>query len=402
MEEKLNWLKQFSLFTLSRFAKDRCPSIAAELTVTSLLSLVPLMTVIVALVSLFPQFQTMETEVQSFIIQNLMPESGETLQRYVNQYVKNTQGLTTIGFIILVITSLMLMRTIDKSFNHIWQVKTKPAPVRVFLVYWAVLTMGPLLLAMSLAVSSYFASLPYVSEVVIQQNSTIKQLVPMVMAFVAFSVMFKVVPNRPVKFRHALVSAAITSVLFELAKMGFAVFVKQFSTYQLIFGALASVPLFLIWMQLSWMILLVGAEICHALGVFQPRDNRQISQPLIVAARILKYLAQAQQNRLAVTLDDLQQMANSVRLDSLSKAMAQLISSNLVLVMDNESYTLTGDSHDYRLADLVEAGFTDIPSAAALAELARVDAELAEQLSAARQALLKELSDHLVVEPNQD
>ncbi|NVJ50197.1 MAG: YihY family inner membrane protein [Gammaproteobacteria bacterium] len=402
MEEKLNWLKQFSLFTLSRFAKDRCPSIAAELTVTSLLSLVPLMTVIVALVSLFPQFQTMETEVQSFIIQNLMPESGETLQRYVNQYVKNTQGLTTIGFIILVITSLMLMRTIDKSFNHIWQVKTKPAPVRVFLVYWAVLTMGPLLLAMSLAVSSYFASLPYVSEVVIQQNSTIKQLVPMVMAFVAFSVMFKVVPNRPVKFRHALVSAAITSVLFELAKMGFAVFVKQFSTYQLIFGALASVPLFLIWMQLSWMILLVGAEICHALGVFQPRDNRQISQPLIVAARILKYLAQAQQNRQAVTLDDLQQMANSVRLDSLSKAMAQLISSNLVLVMDNESYTLTGDSHDYRLADLVEAGFTDIPSAAALAELARVDAELAEQLSAARQALLKELSDHLVVEPNQD
>ncbi|WMS87421.1 YihY family inner membrane protein [Pleionea litopenaei] len=401
MEEKLVWLKQFVLFTVERFSKDRCPSIAAELTVTSLLSLVPLMTVIVALLSLFPQFQSMESEVQGFIFRNLMPESSEAIQTYVNQYVKNTQGLTSVGTVVLVLTSLMLMRTIDKSFNHIWQVKTKAAPVRVFLVYWAVLTMGPLLLAFSLGVSSYFASLPLVSDVVHQQANLINRIIPMAMAFIAFTVMFIAVPNRSVKIKHALVAALITSLLFELAKYGFGVFVKQFSTYQLIFGALAAVPLFLIWMQLSWMILLIGAEICHALGVFQAENNRQISQPFVVAARVLKLLVIAQRSRQAVRLEDLQDQLPQVRLDTLSQVLGTLINAKLVLVMDNEIYSLSGDSSSYQLADILNSGITDIPDQMALQELSEDDAELAEAIKQGRQALLAKLSDPLVNAPNQ-
>ena len=401
MEEKLVWLKQFVLFTVERFSKDRCPSIAAELTVTSLLSLVPLMTVIVALLSLFPQFQSMESEVQGFIFRNLMPESSEAIQTYVNQYVKNTQGLTSVGTVVLVLTSLMLMRTIDKSFNHIWQVKTKAAPVRVFLVYWAVLTMGPLLLAFSLGVSSYFASLPLVSDVVHQQANLINRIIPMAMAFIAFTVMFIAVPNRSVKIKHALVAALITSLLFELAKYGFGVFVKQFSTYQLIFGALAAVPLFLIWMQLSWMILLIGAEICHALGVFQAENNRQISQPFVVAARVLKLLVIAQRSRQAVRLEDLQDQLPQVRLDTLSQVLGTLINAKLVLVMDNEIYSLSGDSSGYQLADILNSGITDIPDQMALQELSEEDAELAEAIKQGRQALLDKLSDPLVNAPNQ-
>ena len=297
MAEKLQWLRQFIAFVWLRFGNDRCSSIAAELTVTSLLSMVPLLTVIFALLALFPQFQHLSQDVQAWIFQNFIPESSQMIKDYLFRYVENTRGLTWAGMVMLVVTSLMLMRTIDKSFNHIWQVKQNSAPVRVFLVYWAVLTMGPLLLAMSLGISSYFASLPLISDVVTSQSTLFKRGLPMLMSSIAFTVMYVAVPNRKVSIRHAAIAAAITAILFETAKWGFGLFVTKFSTYQLIFGALASVPLFLIWVLVSWMIVLLGAQVCHALDVFQPEGERDTSHPFIVAARILKALVLCQQQQ---------------------------------------------------------------------------------------------------------
>ncbi|NVJ61355.1 MAG: YihY family inner membrane protein [Gammaproteobacteria bacterium] len=402
MEEKLNWLKQFAVFTLDRFSKDRCPSIAAELTVTTLLSLVPFLTVVLSLFSLFPQFQSMELEVQQLLVQNLIPESGETIQEYLSQYVKNTQGLTAVGIVFLIVTSLMLMSTIDKSFNHIWQAKGNRSAVRVFLVYWAVLTMGPFLLGLSLAISSYFASLPLVSDVVSNQSGILNRIIPMAMSFIAFTVMFIAVPNRAVKVKHALVSALITALMFELAKYGFGLFVKKFSTYQLIFGALAAVPLFLIWMQLSWMILLIGAEICHALGAFEPTSTKRASQRFIVAARILKLLTQSQIKRSTVTVNDIQNQLSKVRSDTIAEVLSRLINAKLVVQVDIEGYSLTGDSTSYQLSDILKARITEIPEDESIDDLAKHDKELAERIRAGKKALIEKLSAPLVDESHQD
>ncbi len=402
MEEKFHWFKGFIFYTFHRFGKDRCSSIAAELTVTSLLSLVPFLTVIFALLALFPQVQSMGTEVQSWIFTNFMPESSKAIESYLNQYIQNTKGLTSVGTIMLIVTSLMLMRTIDQSFNRIWQVKKKSSPVRVFLVYWAVLTMGPLLLAMSLGVSSYFASLPLISDVVQSYSGLFKRGVPMLMSFIAFGVMFLAVPNRRVKIRHAVVAALVTAILFELAKWGFGLFVKKFSTYQLIFGALASVPLFLIWVQVSWMILLLGAQVCHALEVFQPDSDKDASHPFILAARVLKFLVQAQQSREVLSTKSLQDNLPRVRPDSLAFVLEKLLKSGMIIELESGGYSLAGDTQLYHLADILKSGIQELPDEETLECLSRVDAELAEQILRGRSALLDKLSGPLANEPSQD
>ncbi|MCO7223075.1 YihY family inner membrane protein [Pleionea sp. CnH1-48] len=396
MEEKLRWLKQFIFYVFSRFGQDRCSSIAAELTVTSLLSLVPLLTVIFALLALFPQVQHLSADVQSWIFENFIPESSQAISNYLNEYINNTKGLTSVGAVMLVVTSLMLMRTIDKSFNHIWQVRRKNSPVRVFLVYWAVLTMGPLLLALSLGVSSYFASLPLISDVVASGNGLLKRGVPMLMSFIAFTVMFIAVPNRSVAFRNAAIAALCTAILFETAKWGFGVFVRQFSTYQLIFGAIASIPLFLIWVLLSWMLLLFGAEICHALDVFQPEEKKRGSHPFIVAARVIKLLAGYQKQREVVALAEIQSQLSEVKRDVLFDVLELLHERQLLTRLEMGGYCLTGDSEDYTLADLLKAGLQDIPSEKVIEELANIDEALANQIKAGRSALLEKLNDPLV------
>ena len=401
MEEKLHWFKQFIFFVFERFEKDRCRSVAAELTVTSLLSLIPFLTVVLALLSLFPQIQAMEADVQQFIFQNLLPESGDNVRNFINKAVTNTQGLTTIGAVFLLVTSMMLMRTIDQSFNRIWQVRKKNSPVRVFLVYWAVLTMGPLLLALRLGLSSYFASLPLVSDVVKKQVGFLSFLVPLLMAFIAFTVMFLAVPNRPVKIRHAAIAGIITATAFEILKWGFGLFVKQFSTYQLIYGALASVPLFLIWMQTSWMILLIGAEICHALGVFQPEDRKEASHHFILAARILKLLVNAQANRQVVTMKTIQNEISHVQMDNLMDVVEKLEKAKLIMELDAGGYSLAGDSQSYQLAEIFKAGIQELPGEAALESLKKIDPELSERIAEGREVLLKKLSDPLVAESNQ-
>ncbi|WP_144393440.1 YihY family inner membrane protein [Pleionea sediminis] len=401
MEEKLVWLKQFIAFTFDRFGKDHCRTIAAELTVTSLLSMIPFLTVVLALLSLFPQFQEMEADVQQLIFTNLMPESSQTVENFINKAIKNTQGMTLVGAVFLLVTSMMLMHTIDQSFNKIWQVKKKSSPVRVFLVYWAVLTMGPLLLAMSLAVSSYFASLPLVSDVVQSKNSIMARIIPLFMAFVAFTVMFIAVPNRRVKIKHAAIAAIFTAFAFELVKYGFGLFVKTFSTYQLIYGALASVPLFIIWMQVSWMILLIGAEICHALGVFQPESKKVASHPFVLAARILKLLVNSQAHREVVDMKRIQQELPNVQLDSLAKVIDRLEKANLIIELDGGGFTLSGDSQSYQLSEIIEAGIVELPDEKAIERLAQDDKELADRIAVGRSALIKKLSDPLVAEPNQ-
>ncbi len=392
IEEKLDWLRQFVAYVFSRFSRDGCASIAAELTVTTLLAIVPLLTVIISFLSLFPQMQSMAQDVQTWIFSNIIPETGAAIEQYLSEYIVNTSGLTWIGSLMLVLTALMLMKTIDASFNKIWQVKRKSSQVRVFLVYWAVLTLGPLLLAASLATSSYFYSLPLVSEVVDTTAVVSNRIIPSLMAFFAFTVMFIAVPNRKVAWSHAVVASVITTVLFEIAKWGFGVFVKQFSTYQLIFGALAAVPLFLIWLQVTWMVILFGAELCHGLEVFRPDAEKKASHPFILAAQVLKMLISAQKLRNTIGMDEFREQLSKARTDHLEGVLDKLKKAELIKDIDGNGYTLTGDSEQYQLLDLVNAGFNELPNQEAIDYLVITDSGLAQAFQQAKAAMESSLS----------
>ncbi len=392
LEEKLLWLKDFTTYLIRRFHQDKCPSIAAELTVTTLLSLVPLLTIIFTLLALFPQFQSLSGDIKQLILSNVIPEQTQAIESKITEYIGNTKGLTWIGGFFLVITSLMLMRKIDQSFNQIWQVKRVGSRVRVFLVYWAVLTMGPLLVAMSLGISSYFASLPLISDVVNESTAIIKRGLPILLTFIAFTIMFIVVPNRRIRLKHAATAALVTALLFETAKWGFGVFVREFSTYQLIFGAVAAVPLFLIWILLSWMIILFGAEICHGLDVFQPHKGKDADNEFLIAARILKYLIEAQKNKQLVTKEHLQQNLNNVTKDDLSHVLDKLVQTKLILLLDSGGYSLSGDSKDYQLSDIFHAGIRHFPDLETIQCLQKTDSELLTKLETSYDALITSLN----------
>jgi len=321
---------------LIQFNADKCTAVAAELTLTSLLAFVPLLTLFFTILSMIPNYQTLGGEIQSLVFDYFAPSASESVQTYLAEFVSKAKSMSWLGFIMLFITALMMMRTIDRSFNHIWKIKHKHSTVRTFLVYWAILTLGPLLLGTSLVVTSYLKSVELLSDVVQVTSGWLTLGLPFLLEFITFTLMFFIIPNRKIVLKNALLAAVVTTILFEIAKFGFSMFIQYFSTYQLIFGALASIPLFLIWLYLSWSIILLGAELCHAL--FFSEINSLTRQNKLINAILL-----------------LQDFANfkSVSLNSENmECLEQLSDQNIIARLDDQSFRLIRTRSDltYQLA----------------------------------------------------
>ncbi|MBT8419492.1 MAG: virulence factor BrkB family protein [Gammaproteobacteria bacterium] len=250
------------------FVNDRCPESAGALAYTSLLALVPLMAVGFTLFAAFPAFDGLTGKLQSFVFSNFVPASGKVVEAYIEGFVAKASALTLPGLIALLVTALLSMATIERTFNAIWKVRRRRNFVDAFMVYWAILTVGPLLIGVSLAVSSYVASLPFFSDAArsLGGPGVFLKLLPFLAATLAFALLYAIVPYQRVPPRHAIAGGVVAAVLFELAKKGFALFVTHFPTYEAIYGALAALPIFLIWVYLSWLIILLGAEFTYCLG----------------------------------------------------------------------------------------------------------------------------------------
>ncbi len=358
---KMKYVKALLVFVLKRFSQNRCSSIAAELTVTSLLALVPLTTVVFALLAFLPSFQSLGGELQTLMFKYFVPGTGDTVQSYINEFVGKARGLSGIGSIMLLVTALLMMRTIDSSFNKIWQVKSNHSLVRTFLVYWAILTLGPILLGSSLLITSYIQSLPAISSVVTESQLNAAQWLPFVMATITFSVMFYVIPNKKIPLTHALFSGLLTGLLFELAKTGFAIFVTSFSTYQLIFGALAAVPLFLIWIYLCWSIVLLGAEFCHGLGTFEVVHEQKNQHPLISLISILHKLAAFQLRGETCDEKELVRDSFDIHLTVSTIWLEKLVTAGLVAKSQENNYCLIKSAEKINYLTLFEIAGRKFP-----------------------------------------
>ena len=266
----INLIVRFYIFVIQRFAQLRCTEIAASLSYTSLLSLVPLIAVIFAGFSSFSVFQELFQDIQRFIFTNFVPSSSELIQNYLNEFVDKASRLTLVGLLGLFAVALMLMWQIDLALNHIWGVSKKKNLLRTFLTYWAVLTFGPVLMGVSLVVSSYIISLPLISNAAdtIGVRAQMLSMLPFVMTLLAFTLIYLVVPNTRVRFIHALIGGLSATLFFELAKRGFALYVSYNTTYTSLYGALATIPIFLIWIYISWLVTLLGAVITRSMSLF--------------------------------------------------------------------------------------------------------------------------------------
>jgi membrane protein len=196
-----------------------------------------------------------------------VPQLGEQIQTYLHDFSSKAGQLTVWGLVFLLVSTLTLLSTIEDVFNDIWNVDSGRPWAQRLLVYWAMLTLGPILIAVSLSISSYFLSLTAFADasVLASLRTTLFKVLPFVFELAAFVLFYSMVPNCNVKLRHALVGGLVATVLFELAKYGFGFYLLHFNSYQLIYGAVAVLPIFLVWVYLSWLVVLIGATVAAAL-----------------------------------------------------------------------------------------------------------------------------------------
>lgn len=259
-------LWRFVLLVRRRFTRDRCSRVAGALAFTTVLALVPLTAVGFAVLSAFPVFERWMTAINDFVYGNFVPAAGDVVSRYLQQFAANAARLTVWGLAFVFVTAVMLIGTIEKAFNDIWHVRRQRKLGRRITAYWAVLTLGPVLLGMSLTLTSYLGSLaPFQQAAAGEVRAALLRAVPVLFEFAAFVLVYTVVPNCAVRLRHAVLGAVVATLLFEFAKRGFGGFVTSFSTYRAIYGAVAALPVFLIWIYLSWVITLLGAQVAAAL-----------------------------------------------------------------------------------------------------------------------------------------
>lgn len=251
-----------------RFEQDRCQRVAGALSYTTLLSLVPLTAVSLAVLSLFPVFSSWMTLIQDFIYSNFVPAAGEVVQKHLTQFAGKAGRLTAIGLVFLAVIAIMLMATIEQAFNDIWRVTNTRKLLHRFLTYWALLTLGPLLIGASLTLTTKLVALPLFGHAVTTVlDHALDVVLPLLFEVGAAVLLYSVVPNSPVRWRNAIQGGVFAAVLLELAKWLFAVSMKHFfASYQLIYGAIAVLPIFLVWIYISWVIILLGAIVTATLS----------------------------------------------------------------------------------------------------------------------------------------
>jgi len=233
-----------------RFKQDRCTHHAAALSFNSLLALAPLLAIAFTLLSVFAPLEAMSTQLEDFIYQYLVPDAGLDIRSYLNTFAQQARKLTSIGLMAFLLTAVLLLYNIEESLNIIMKAKMSRKLARRFSIYWTMLTLGPILMGTALL---FFL-----------------KALPIFFCFIAFSMLYIIMPNREIKWRHAFLGGLIAAILFEITKRLFGLFIVNFNNYEVIYGTLATLPIFLIWIYLSWLVTLIGAEIIALLEDTNP------------------------------------------------------------------------------------------------------------------------------------
>jgi membrane protein len=276
MRERLLLLGRFVRFVLKRWSEDRCPQIAGSLAFTTLLAIAPVFAIVVALLSQAPFFEQLLVQIKVFLLINLVPEiAGRIITVYMEEFARNAVRLTWMGVGVLFASSVATMMLVERQIHAIWRdPPTRPLWVTI-VTYTMLLLVGPLLIAVSVSITTYLMSLSVSVDASDRAHDFMLQAAPTVVSTIAFMLLYKLVPHRRVLWRHAFTGAVVASLLFEGAKEGFAIYVRNVPGYNVLYGAFVSLPFFLIWIYVSWLVVLFGAELTAALGNWRPGGPKE-------------------------------------------------------------------------------------------------------------------------------
>ncbi|MEB3767112.1 YihY family inner membrane protein [Acinetobacter sp. MD2] len=287
---------QFILFLIARFENDHCREKAASLTYTTLFAVVPMLTVFLVIISSIKALEPARQQLQHLIYSNFLPRSSIAFDKALSAFTDKSSNLTVIGILFLFVTSVLMLTSIESVFNGIWRVKRQRTGILAFMRYWTILSLGPILLGSAFVISSTVASMNILSNnfVGYELNGALfLDLISFVLVILGFFILYWTLPNRTIPFKSAAIAALVSGSLFELLKNFFGSIMANFTSYELIYGAFAAVPIFLLWIYLSWNIILLGVELSFAITSFGA-ENSQKRHPMIMLLDVLELFYQKQ------------------------------------------------------------------------------------------------------------
>lgn len=303
------WFK-FTLFVLKRFEQDQCRDKAAALTYTTLLSIVPLLTVFLVILSSIPALEPARAQLQELVYSNLLPTSGSQVSQYLSEFTDKSANLTAIGIIFLFVTSVMLLSTIEQTFNHVWRVNNHRGGASGVMRYWTMISLGPILLGTAFAMSSAITSINFLNQNVAGYSidwTIWLKIISVLTTFSVFIFLYWFIPNCKVSLKSAAIAGVSVGVLFEILKTSFGYAISNFTSYDQIYGAFAVLPVFLLWIYLSWNLILLGVEISYASAAFETADHHP-RHPVLALLSILKLLYERQKTGAEVLDAEVMQM----------------------------------------------------------------------------------------------
>ncbi len=359
----------FFRFLWRRFLDDNLFQAAGALAYTTVFALVPLSIVVFGVLSAFPVYERWSVALSDYIFSNFVPSSARAVETYLRQFSANAGQLTAAGIIALVLSLLITLTSVEATFNRIWRVKAPRPRFTRFLVYWTVFTLGALVAATSMALSTrLFALALFETPPGRLLEHLLLQGAPLFIELAAFAAIYKVVPHRTVHWRHAFAGALIAVLLLEGVKWGLGSFIAGFGSYNRIYGTLAFVPIFLVWVFLGWVAVLLGASFASAISEFryQPAALRlPIGYELYALLRMLGRFAQARERGEGLHSDEIERL-EPIMTDALVQHMlAQLNAIGLLRRAESGEWLLARDLDDLTLAELYEACQLRIPVAEA-------------------------------------
>ncbi|MFC5579390.1 YihY family inner membrane protein [Lysobacter niabensis] len=361
--------RTFFRFLGARFLDDRLFQAAGALSYTSVFALVPLSMVVFGVLSAFPVFGLWSDRLSDYVFANFVPSAARSVETYLKQFSANAGQLTVAGVIALVVSLLITLNGIETAFNRIWRVKAARPKVGRFLVYWTVFTLGALMAAASLAISArFFAMSVFQTTAGGVLQSFLLRLAPMTIELVAIAAIYKVVPHRTVKWRHAIAGALLATAAFESVKWGLGLYLASFGSYSKIYGTLAAVPIFLLWIYLSWVSVLLGASLASSISAFryQPASMRlPVGYEMYGLIRLLARFNEARKQGRGLHSDQIQRLEPMLTDSLVQQMLAQLCDINVVRRAEDGEWLLSRDLDELSMAELYEACQLRIPIAEA-------------------------------------
>ena len=341
----------FLVYLKDRYKRDGCQESAAALTYMTLFAVVPLMTMMYSMFAIIPAFQGFGDQVEQLIFENLVPASGVEVQAYLREFSTQARQLSAVGGFILIVTSYLMLSNIEKTFNRIWQAAGGRRGLSSFLLYWGVLSFGPLLIGLGLLMHTYLLSFQLLVDEFdkFQLSAALLQYLPWLMTWAGFTLLFVAMPNCRVVFRYALWGGLLTTLFFQIAKGLFGLLVVN-SNYHTIYGAFAMVPMFLLWVYLCWVIVLAGAELIRSLETFT-QTHRPCYFPdfiavLIICAQCLDF------QRRGETVTDNVMLKAGLDGQQWSRLRLLLLENKVLVTTSNNRYVLMRDPAVFTLLEI--------------------------------------------------